>query len=94
MTRTVPVARDSELGGMYFLKLSSSQLTRDTIQDVVTAIDLPPKSSGPLETMMLVAREVYFPLLTNAKNQVFRRPRPRCPRSARMALTLHPLRAG
>jgi hypothetical protein len=55
-TRAVPVARDSELGGMYFLKFSSTKITRDTIHDVITAIDLPPKSSGPLrlEAMMLV----------------------------------------
>ncbi len=79
LTRAVPVTRDSELGGIYFLKLSSTKITRDNIQDTVTAIDLPPKSSGPLETMMLVAREVYFPLLTNSRNQVHRRPRQRLP---------------
>lgn len=69
VSRSLPPPRDRELGGIYFIKVSSSKITRDNVHDAIIANDLPPSTCTPLQMLMLFVREAYFPVLTNAKNQ-------------------------
>ena len=76
VSKSFPPPRDRELGGIYFLKVSSSKITRDNLPDTIVTHDLPPFTLSPLELLMLFAKEAYFPLLTSAKNQARAKPPP------------------
>lgn len=53
--------------GLYFLKASPAKLKMETIDDQVLVNDFDAKQ--PLEQLLRIAQEIYFPLISNTKNQ-------------------------
>ena len=53
--------------GLYFLKVLSGRVRMETIDDHVLVNDF--DGVHPLEQLLAVAQEVYFPLICNSKNQ-------------------------
>ena len=53
--------------GLYFLKVSPGRVRMDTIDDHLLVNDF--DAVHPLQQLLVVAQEVYFPLICNSKNQ-------------------------
>jgi len=59
--------KNMESKGLYFLKIAATQVRMEAIDNQVLVNDL--DSMHPLEQLLLVAQEIYFPLMSNPKNQ-------------------------
>jgi len=53
--------------GLYFLKVSPARVRMETIEDQVLVNDF--DGAEPLQQLLQLAQEVYFPLMSNQKNQ-------------------------
>ena len=68
MYTTASVAPKNMQGkGLYFLKVSPGRVRMETIEDHVLVNDL--GGTEPLQQMLQVAQAIYFPLISNQKNQ-------------------------
>jgi hypothetical protein len=68
--RSLPADCDRNLPGIYFLKVNCVKITRENVNDSIVVSDLFPASQTSAESILLIAREVYFPVILNVKTQV------------------------